>query len=125
VRLQEAGPTREKADAEYRKLVERARAGDANDRLYQVEASMDYDPSAELEKIRARVLAINFEDDELNPPRLGVMEPAIARIPGARFVLIPAGPATNGHYSNQLAKLWARYVSEFLAALPERVTAPG
>jgi len=124
VRLQEAGPTREKADAEYRKLVERARAGDANDRLYQVEASMDYDPSAELEKIRARVLAINFEDDELNPPRLGVMEPAIARIPGARFMLIPAGPETNGHYSNQLAKLWARYVGEFLAALPERVAAP-
>jgi homoserine O-acetyltransferase len=121
VRLQEAAPTREKADAEYRKLVERSRAGDANDRLYQVEASMDYDPSAELEKIRARVLAINFEDDELNPPRLGVMEPAIARIPGAKFVLIPAGPGTNGHYSNQLAKLWASHVGEFLATLREPV----
>lgn len=118
VRLQEAAPTRAAADAEYRKLVERARSGDANDRLYQVEASMDYDPSAELEKIRARVLAINFEDDELNPPRLGVMEPALARIPGgARYVLVPAGPDTNGHYTNQLARIWAPHVAEFLKGL--------
>jgi homoserine O-acetyltransferase len=117
VRLQEVAPTREAADAEYKKLVERARQGDANDRLYQVEASMDYDPSAELEKITARVLAINFEDDELNPPRLGVMESAIARIKGARYVLIPAGPKTNGHFSNQLAALWKAPLAEWLAKL--------
>lgn len=52
-------------------MVERARK-DANNRLYQLEASMDYDPSADLEKIKAPVLAINFEDDELNPPELGM-----------------------------------------------------
>jgi homoserine O-acetyltransferase len=118
VRLQEAGPTRAAADEEYKKLVERARRGDANDRLYQLEASMDYDPSGELEKIKARVLAINFEDDELNPPRLGVMEPALARIPGARYVLIPAGPDTYGHMSNQHARLWAPPLAEFLRTLP-------
>jgi homoserine O-acetyltransferase len=116
-RLQEAGPTREAADAEYRKLVERARRGDANDRLYQLEASMDYDPSAELEKIAARVLAINFEDDELNPPRLGLMEPALARIPRARTVLIPAGKDTFGHMSNQHARLWSAPLAAFLRDL--------
>jgi len=117
VRLQEAGPTRAAADAEYRKLVERARGGDANDRLYQLEASMDYDPSGELEKISARVLAINFEDDELNPPRLGLMEPALARIPNARYVLIPAGPDTFGHTSNQHARLWSAPLADFLESL--------
>ena len=53
-------------DALYAQLVERAKKGDANNRLYQVEASMDYDPTDGLGKISARVLAINFEDDELN-----------------------------------------------------------
>jgi homoserine O-acetyltransferase len=117
VKLQAAGPTREKADAEYKKLVERAKSGDANDRLYQVEASMDYDPSAELEKITARVLAINFADDALNPPELGVMEPALARIAHTRLVLIPPGPDTFGHMTNQHAKVWAGHVAEFVKAL--------
>ncbi len=117
VRLQEAAPTREAGDALYKTLVERAKKGDANNRLYQVEASMDYDPSNDLEKITARLLAINFADDELNPPQLGVMEPALAKIPGARYVLVPAGPDTNGHYSTLLAKLWAPHLAAFLAEL--------
>ncbi len=117
VRLQELGPTREAADAYYRQAVERARKGDANDRLYQVEASMDYDPSAGLERIDARVLAINFADDELNPPELGVMEPAIARMRDAKYLLIPASDKTQGHMTNQNAALWAAALAEFLASL--------
>ncbi len=114
VRIQERAPSREAGDGYYRELVERARAGDANDRLYQVEASMDYDPSGALERITARVLAINFADDELNPPALGVMEPAIAAIPGARHELIPAGPDSNGHLTSLLAALWKAPLREFL-----------
>ncbi len=117
VRLQEKAPTREAGDALYHQLVDRARKGDANNRLYQLEASMDYDPSPLIDRIRSNVLAINFEDDELNPPELGTVEPVIARIPGARFVLVPAGPATNGHYSASLANLWAPYLSEFLTQI--------
>ena len=115
VRLQEKAPTREAGDALYRTLVERAKKGDANNRLYQVEASMDYDPSGDLGRIKARLLAINFEDDELNPPQLGTMEPAIEKIPGAQYVLVPAGKDTNGHYSTMLAHLWAPYLATFLA----------
>ena len=70
-RIQEVGSTREKADAFYRRLVENAKQGDANNRLYQIESTMDYDPSADLEKIRAKLLAINFADDAVNPPELG------------------------------------------------------
>ena len=114
VRLQEKAPTREAGDALYKTLVERAKKGDANNRLYQVEASMDYDPSQDLDKIKARLLAINFADDELNPPQLGTMEPAIEKIPGARYVLIPASAETNGHYSTLLAALWAPTLGDFL-----------
>lgn len=116
VRIQETAPTRAEGDAYYQTLVDRARKADANDRLYQVEASMDYDPSADLEKIRARLLAINFADDELNPPELGVVEPALARIPGAKHALVPAGE-TYGHYSTLHARLWAPYLGEFLSEL--------
>jgi homoserine O-acetyltransferase/O-succinyltransferase len=118
VRLQEKAPTREAGDALYQTLVERAKKGDANNRLYQVEASMDYDPSGDLDKIKARLLAINFEDDELNPPQLGTVEPAIEKIPGAQYVMVPAGADTNGHYSTMLAHLWAPHLKKFLAGTP-------
>ena len=125
VRLQELAPTREAADRHYETLVERARKGDANDRLYQVEASMDYDPSGDLGRIRARLLAINFEDDDLNPPQLGVVEPAIARIPGARHVLVPASERTFGHYSTLHAALWAPHLRRFMDEDTDSAEQPG
>ena len=97
VRIQEIGSTREKADAFYQRLVENAKKGDANDRLYQIESTMDYDPSADLEKIKAKLLAINFADDAVNPPELGVLEAGVARISGARSIVVPASPQTLGH----------------------------
>lgn len=78
VRIQQMAPTREKGDALYQQLVERAKKGDANNRLYQIESTMDYDPSADLEKIKARLFAINFADDTINPPELGVLEAGVA-----------------------------------------------
>ena len=113
VRIQELAPTREKGDALYKQFVERATKGDANNRLFQIEATMDYDPAPLLDKIKARVLAINFADDEINPPQLGVMEPAIARIPAARHVLVTAGPQSQGHYTSMRAALWKQHLAEF------------
>ena len=75
---------------------------------------MDYDPWAELDRIRARLFAINFEDDELNPPQLATVEPAIAMIPNAKYVLVPASDRTYGHYSTMYASLWGPYLVEFL-----------
>jgi homoserine O-acetyltransferase/O-succinyltransferase len=114
VRIQEIAPTREAADQLYRKLVERSRKVDANDRLYQLEASMDYDPAPHLHKIRARLFAINFADDELNPPELGVLEAGIAKIEGARCVTVPASPRTHGHYTSVRPEVWEAYVREYL-----------
>ena len=116
--LQKLAASREAGDALYRKLVEQAGKDDANDQIYITEAVMDYDPSQELDKIRAKLLAINSADDEINPPELGVVEPAIRRIPGARFVLIPGSDQTNGHFTYFLAALWKRHLAEFMKELP-------
>ena len=118
VRLQEMAPTREAGDELYKKLVEEAKKGDANNTVYGIEAVMDYDPSKDLEKIKARLLAINFEDDEANPPQLNSVEPAIKRIKNARHVVIPAGPESHGHYSHLRAKLWKSHLIEFMKSLP-------
>lgn len=117
VRIQEMAPTRAAADALYRRFVERAAKGDANDRLYQLEASMDYDPSGGLGRIKAQLFALNFADDALNPPELGVLEPAVATIPGARAMTLPAGSLTQGHYTTMRAELWQNHAAEFLAGL--------
>jgi homoserine O-acetyltransferase len=117
VRLQEMAPTRAEADALYRRIVENARKGDANDRLYQLEASMDYDPSPDLERIVAPLLAINFADDELNPPQLGTLESAMARLRNGRFVVVPAGPRTDGHYTTLHAAQWAPHLGKFMAEM--------
>jgi homoserine O-acetyltransferase len=114
VRIQELAPTRERGDLLYHQFVERAQKADANNRLYQIESTMDYDPSADLEKIKARLLAINFADDAVNPPELGVLEAGVARIRGARSVIVPAGPQSQGHYTSMRAALWKTHLADFL-----------
>jgi homoserine O-acetyltransferase len=81
---------------------------------------MDYDPSKDLEKIKARLLAINFADDAVNPPELDVLAPAIKRIANAKYVIVPAGPQTRGHFSHLNAALWKQHLIEFLKELPPR-----
>jgi homoserine O-acetyltransferase len=115
VRLQEMGSTREAADALYRQWVANVAKGDANDQLYATEAVMDYDPAPLLGKITAKLLAINFADDAVNPPELGVVEPAIRQIPGARFVLVPASAETHGHFTHLRAAIWKPHLAAFLA----------
>ena len=89
---------------------------DANDFVWQWDASRDYDPSAGLARITARVLAINAADDERNPPETGLTEAALARIPGARLHLIPASAETRGHGTTGNARFWAGALRDFLAA---------
>ncbi len=115
VHLQQQAPTREAADALYSRLVERARGGDANDRLYQLEASMDYDPRPLLERIEARVLAVNFSDDELNPAALGTLDAGIAKVRNAHAVLLPARPDSRGHHSALHAAHWKAELESFFA----------
>lgn len=88
---------------------------DANDVLYQVEASRDYDPGPDLEKIRAALLAVNSADDLINPPELGILEHEIKRVPNGRAVVVPLSPETRGHGTHTIAAVWKRYLEELLA----------
>ena len=82
--LQEFCPTREKAVAYYDQIVQNAKRLDANDYLYRFEASADYNPSPDLEKITTKFLAINFADDMINPAELHIIEEAMLRIRAGR-----------------------------------------
>jgi len=93
---------------------------DANDYIYQWEASHDYDASAEMEKIQATLLAINAADDERNPPETGVTEAAIKRIKNGRLFLIPASTETRGHLTTGTAKFYATQLRELLQTAPQR-----
>jgi homoserine O-acetyltransferase len=115
--LQSQAPTRQAADALLAKQVdERLPKMDANDFLYSVEASEDYDPSAKLESIKAPLVAVNSADDQVNPPELGILEREIKRVKRGRFVLLPITDETRGHSSHTIANLWKQYLVELLAA---------
>src|SRR5262249_45414262 len=112
---QKEAPTLPKADEVLDKFVaDHFKTDDANDVLYALEASHDYDPGAELEKIRASLLAINFADDLINPPELGILEREIKRVPHGRALVIPLSEKTRGHGSHTIAPLWKDELVPFL-----------
>jgi len=115
LQLHRFAPAGDIADAQFQSWRRRAlRLADANDLLYQFHASLDYDAGPELEKIRAPLLAVNFADDELNPPELGVMEREIKRVARGRYLLIPASEETRGSGTGLRARVWREYVTELL-----------
>ncbi|HMA43371.1 MAG TPA: hypothetical protein VKO86_05115, partial [Gemmatimonadales bacterium] len=119
--LQRAAPTRDSADTWISSwLAARRAAADANDMLYQFDASRDYDPSPDLEHISAPVLAINSADDFVNPPELGLMEKLIPRVPYARYVLVPISAVTRGHGTHTVAAAWEQWFAPFVAGLAPR-----
>jgi homoserine O-acetyltransferase len=104
---QKEAPTLAKTDEILDKFVDGiVKADDANDVLYALQASHDYDPGPNLEKIRAPLLAINSADDLINPPELGILEREIKRVPSGRAVVIPLSDQTRGHGSHTMAALW-------------------
>ena len=118
--LAKAAPT---AAAANRLLDARLSApymGDANNHLYQWDSSRDYDPSPDLEKIRAAVLVVNSADDERNPPETGLMDAALKRIPGARYHLIPGSAETAGHGTTGQARFYRDQLAELLRTAPKK-----
>ena len=117
---QKEAPTLAKTDEVLDKFVEQiSKADDANDVLYALEASHDYDPGPGLEKILAPLLAINSADDLINPPELGILEREIKRVPHGRAVVIPLSDQTRGHGSHTIAALWK---DELVKLLSETAT---
>ncbi|MEZ5920392.1 MAG: alpha/beta fold hydrolase [Parvularculaceae bacterium] len=114
--LQEEYPTREAADKYAEERIAQYVGGiDANDFLYQVSASADYDPSANLEKIKSRIMWVNSADDFINPPELGIAEREAARLKNGEYHLIPASAETHGHGTHTWAALWQDKLAELLA----------
>jgi homoserine O-acetyltransferase len=115
IQMQITLPTRDAADEFLQKYMARQIEGlDANDFLYQVNASRDYDPSPGLEKIKAPLLHINSGDDFINPPELGIAEREIKRVKNGRFVLLPASDQTHGHGTHTWAAVWQQYLAQLL-----------
>jgi homoserine O-acetyltransferase len=112
---QEESPTLAKTDATLDAFVTNyVKTADANDVLYAVESSRDYDPGPGLGRIQAPLLAVNSADDLINPPELGILEREIKRVPKGRAVLLPLSPRTRGHGSHTVAALWSESLVELL-----------
>lgn len=112
---QKEAPTLAQTDEVLDKFVDGIlKADDANDVLYALQASHDYDPGPGLEKIRAPLLAINTADDLINPPELGILEREIKRVPHGRTVVIPTSDKTRGHGSHTIAALWKDKLAQLL-----------
>jgi homoserine O-acetyltransferase len=115
---QKMAPTREAADKLLDQRLAALTNADANDYLYQWEASGDYDPSPGLGRIKAAVLVINAADDERNPPETGLTEAALKHVRNARLVLIPASEETRGHGTTGMAKFYKLPLAELLQSTP-------
>jgi homoserine O-acetyltransferase len=114
--LQQAYASREAADAYIvDRIAKDLPTRDANDLIYQLEASRTYDPSHDLERIQVPMAWVNSADDFINPPGYGIAEAAAARMPSVRYTLIPASVDTRGHGSHTWAKLWKRELIDLLA----------
>jgi homoserine O-acetyltransferase/O-succinyltransferase len=112
---QKEAPTRAKADEVLDAYIaQNLPQDDANDLLYQVSSSADYDPGPDLEKIKAPLFAVNSADDLVNPPELGILEKEIERVPHGKAVVIPFSDQTRGHGSHTIAVLWKQYLQELL-----------
>ena len=113
--------TREAADKEIEEGEGRfTTTHDANDVLYALGASRDYDPSADLEKITAPLRLVNSADDFINPPELGIAEREIKRVKHGRFILIPASESTHGHGTHTWGTFWQKDLEELLAATAKK-----
>jgi homoserine O-acetyltransferase len=117
LQMQKQAPTRELAEQYVdRSLTGALASTDANDLIFYVNASRNYDPSQNLERITTPVLWINSADDFINPPELDIAEKIVTRMPNARFILIPISDATRGHGTHTMASVWKDYLAEFMQA---------
>ena len=113
---QKQAPTRDAADKFYADRLKAAvRRLDANDLLYQIDSSREYNPAPKLETIKAPLLAINSADDVINPPELGLMEQEIKRVKRGRYILLPITDQTRGHGTHTLPAIWHGYLKRLLA----------
>jgi homoserine O-acetyltransferase len=113
-------PDQKSADEFIQKSSMSARLTDANDMLYSIESSLDYDPEPALASIKAKVYAVNFTDDEFNPVSLGTLPRLMPKVAHARYATIQGSEKTFGHWSMEYPDLWASEVGKFMQYLEEK-----
>src|SRR2546430_4509510 len=112
---QAVAPTREAAEKFYLDRFKPAVGRlDANDLIYQLDASREYNPQPKLETIKAPLIAVDSAEDFINPPELGIIESEIKRVKRGKFVLLPITEQTRGHGTHTIASIWQRYLKELL-----------
>jgi homoserine O-acetyltransferase/O-succinyltransferase len=113
--MQKAYPTRTAAEKYVDTYLERTIANtDANNLIYYVNASRNYDPRQHLDRITVPVMWMNSADDFINPPELGIAEQMVKKMPNAKFILIPISDATRGHGTHTMAAVWQDHLVELL-----------
>jgi homoserine O-acetyltransferase/O-succinyltransferase len=126
IQRQREAPTLAQADQAIDAYVaDYVKVGDANDIMYAMDASHDYDPGRDLEKIRAPLLAINSADDLINPPELGILEHEIKRVPHGKAIVLPLTEQTRGHQTHSLPAIWKGELENLLrqSASPQHMGA--
>ncbi len=118
--LQQAYPDRAGAEAYIVERIDRdLPTRDANDLIYQLESSRNYDPEPRLDRIRAPMTWVNSADDFINPSEYGIAEEAMQHMPTVRYVLIPASAETRGHGTHSWARFWKQELVDLLARTEE------
>ncbi|MEO8448844.1 MAG: alpha/beta fold hydrolase [Gemmatimonadota bacterium] len=113
---QKEAPTRKAAEEYLAARTEQLKKTlDANDMIFQFDASREYDPSPHLADITALLFAVNSADDQVNPPELGILEREIKRVPRGRYILLPITDQTRGHGTHSLPAVWGKYLEDLLA----------
>src|SRR5580693_5548277 len=115
LQYQKEAPSREQAEQMLATLRRRWSNLDANDTIYQIEASRGYNPLPHLSEIRAPLYAVNSADDQINPPELGILDEAIRQVRRGRYILLPITSETRGHGTHSLPAVWGKYLGELLA----------
>src|SRR5215469_3442731 len=115
LRMQKEEPTREKADAFLEeRIAQGMKTTDANDMLYYFDASRNYNPEPQLEKITVPLTAVNSADDTINPPELGIIDRDIKRVKNGKLVLLPITDETRGHGTHSWPAIWQSYLKDLL-----------
>jgi homoserine O-acetyltransferase len=115
--LQTVAPDGDGAETFIAQIAAQSRGIDPNDVLYSLKSSGDYDPEPNLSAIRTKLFALNFDDDEFNPDRLGILERLTPTIPGAHYMVQKGTPTSFGHLTMAHPELWAQHVGAFMREL--------
>jgi homoserine O-acetyltransferase len=115
LQMQKQAPTREKADDFLENYISaHSKTTDANDMLYYFDASRNYNPERQLDRITAPLTAVNSADDQINPPELKIIDVDIQRVKQGKYLLLPITDATRGHGTHSLPAIWGNYLKELL-----------